>query len=137
MDRTQAVILAGLVLITGYVAVTVVGAAVDIDAMNDFSDRAETWCDAEGGNLYYANAAGASGGAHCGDIGEHVHMADVAALGWTHDLDAIQRHYQQRTGPLGMFGTATYTVALPAALAIGVVALAIGLLQRWRVQTRS
>lgn len=136
MDRRKA-LTALAAVIAVVVLVLVVNATVDIEAMQDFNDRAESWCDAEGGELYVANAVGASGGTHCGGIGAHVHMQDVAALGCTHDLDAIQRHYEQRTGPLNLFSTEAYTVALPAALAIGLVALAIALVQRWRLQTRS
>lgn len=97
------------ILVVVVIVVGMIGLfAVNADKSRRYMDRAEEWCQAEGGELYGAMVVGASGGLHCDGIGHHVHMQDVAALDWTHDMAAIQARYDARTGPFGMWATDTY-----------------------------
>lgn len=96
-----------VLVIVAVVGVMVLG-SFDAGDASAFYDRAEEWCDEEGGELYNAMVIGSSGGLHCDGIGEHVHMTDVAALNWTHDTDAIHERYDSRTGPLGIVGWGVY-----------------------------
>lgn len=80
-----------------------------------FEDRAAEWCAAENGTLITSMSVG-HGGLHCQGIGasnaldgESVHMRDVAALNWTHDIERIKQRFQSRVGPLGMFTWAEWT----------------------------
>lgn len=125
--RLNAVLIATSLLIAGIVgAFVVVEVAANMDDRQEYMDRAEQWCDAEGGELYVSNSVGASGGLHCQYIGDHIHMADVAALNWTHDRAAIQQHYDESTGPVGMFSkTSWYGLG-----AIMGVTLVVGVVQR-------